>query len=276
MSTYLIGDVHGCYNELQEILLQVEFNPTVDNLWLTGDLVSRGPLSLEVLRLVRSLGNSMRMVLGNHEIHLLAVYAGIKQNKKIDRLTSIIEATDVELLINWLRHQPILQVDYNKKIVMTHAGIIPQWNLDTAIQRAHEIEDVLSGDNYQFFLKQMYSYSNTPSTWNYESKGIARLCFSINVFTRLRYCLPDGQLDMNCKEHPNKAPAELIPWFKLPRSISKEYSIIFGHWASLMGKGTPKGVYGLDTGCCWGGNLTLLRWEDKEFKYSPYNLKRSR
>ncbi|AIN47483.1 bis(5'-nucleosyl)-tetraphosphatase (symmetrical) ApaH [Candidatus Palibaumannia cicadellinicola] len=268
MSTYLIGDIHGCYYELQTILEQVNFNQFMDTLWLTGDLVARGPGSLEVLRLIRRLGDSVRIVLGNHDLHLLAVYAGIVRNKFKDRTTPLLEASDADDLINWLRYQPVLQVDNQKKLVMTHAGITPQWNIDTALQCAREVEAILRSDSYPLFLNTMYE--DMPNNWSQELSGLARLRFSTNVFTRMRYCFPNGQLDMICKDMPNKAPEPLRPWFTLPSPIAEKYSIVFGHWASLMGNGTPKGIYGLDTGCCWGGELTLLCWEDKKFIRIPY------
>lgn len=269
MSTYLIGDIHGCFDELKIILAQVEFNPALDTLWLTGDLVARGPDSLEVLRLVRSLGDSVRMVLGNHDLHLLAVYAGISRNKPKDRITPLLEAPDADELINWLRRQPVLQVNEEKKLVMAHAGITPQWDLATARQCAREVEAVLSSDSYPLFLDAMYG--DMPNNWSPELSGLARLRFSTNVFTRMRYCFPNGQLEMNCKDIPEKAPAPLRPWFALPGPVPECYSIIFGHWASLMGQGTPVNIYGLDTGCCWGRELTLLRWEDKTFTRVPSN-----
>lgn len=269
MSTYLIGDIHGCFDELKILLAQVEFNPALDTLWLTGDLVARGPGSLEVLRLVRSLGDSVHMVLGNHDLHLLAVYAGISRNKPKDRITPLLEAPDADELINWLRRQPVLQVDEEKKLVMAHAGITPQWDLATARQCAREVEAVLSSDSYPLFLDAMYG--DMPNNWSPELSGLARLRFSTNVFTRMRYCFPNGQLELNCKDIPERAPAPLRPWFALPGPVPECYSIIFGHWASLMGQGTPANIYGLDTGCCWGGELTLLRWEDKTFTRVPSN-----
>ncbi|OWF80410.1 bis(5'-nucleosyl)-tetraphosphatase (symmetrical) [Yersinia rohdei] len=263
MSTYLIGDVHGCLDELLALLAQVDFNPQQDTLWLTGDLVARGPASLDVLRYVRSLGPAVRMVLGNHDLHLLAVYAGISRNKPKDHITPLLEAPDADELINWLRRQPVLQVDDELKLIMAHAGITPQWDIETAKMCAREVESVLSSDSYPLFLDAMYG--DMPNNWSPNLTGLARLRFSTNALTRMRFCFPNGQLDMICKDTPENAPAPLKPWFELPRLVSPEYSIIFGHWASLEGKGIPEGIYGLDTGCCWGGDLTLLRWEDKRY-----------
>lgn len=261
MSTYLIGDVHGCYDELQSLLGQVAFDPQRDQLWLTGDLVARGPASLEVLRFVRSLGDSVKLVLGNHDLHLLAVYAGISRNKPKDRISTLLQADDADELINWLRRQPLLQVDEEKKLVMAHAGITPQWDIETARMCAREVESVLSSDTYPLFLDAMYG--DMPNNWSPELSGLARLRFSSNALTRMRFCFPNGQLDMISKETPESAPPPLKPWFNIPGPVSRDYTIVFGHWASLEGKGTPEGIIGLDTGCCWGGTLTMLRWEDK-------------
>jgi len=271
MSTYLIGDVHGCYEELRSLLHQVAFDPQVDQLWLTGDLVARGPASLEVLRYVRYLGDCVKMVLGNHDLHLLAVYAGISRNKPKDRITPLLEAPDADLLINWLRRQPLLQVDEEKKLVMAHAGITPQWDIETAKSCAREVESVLSSDTYPLFLDAMYG--DMPNNWTPELSGLARLRFSTNALTRMRYCFPNGQLDMIAKEAPDSAPPPLKPWFTIPGPVSNDYTIAFGHWASLEGKGTPEGILALDTGCCWGGTLTMLRWEDKRVFVQVSNRK---
>lgn len=273
MSTYLIGDVHGCINELKALLAQVEFNPQNDSLWLTGDLVARGPGSLEVLRFVRGLGDSVHIVLGNHDLHLLAIFVGISRNKPKDRLQPLLEANDADSLMNWLRQQPILQVDDDLGLVMVHAGITPQWDLETAKMCACEVEAMLSSDSYPLLLDAIYG--DMPNYWSGGLSGLARLRFSINVFTRMRYCFPNGQLEMICKDRPQNAPRPLKPWFALPSKVTEQgYSIIFGHWASLEGKGIPKGIYGLDTGCCWGGDLTMLRWEDKVWFSQPSNRRR--
>jgi len=269
MSTYLIGDVHGCYDELHSLLQQVTFDPEKDTLWLTGDLVARGPGSLEVLRYARALGNAVRIVLGNHDLHLLAVYAGISRNKPKDRITPLLEAPDADELINWLRRQPLLQVDEEKKLVMAHAGITPQWDIETAKMCAREVESVLSSDSYPLFLNAMYG--DMPNNWSPELTGLARLRFSTNALTRMRFCFPNGQLDMICKEAPDSAPPPLKPWFAIENPVARDYTIIFGHWASLEGKGTPDGIIALDTGCCWGGALTMLRWEDRQLFIQPSN-----
>lgn len=274
MSTYLIGDIHGCHDEMRDLLAQVEFDPVKDTLWLTGDLVARGPDSLQVLRYLRDLGDRVRTVLGNHDLHLLAVYAGISRNKPKDNLTPLLEAPDADELITWLRRQPLLQVDEDKKCVMAHAGITPQWDIETAKLCAHEVEAVLASDSYPLLLDNMYG--DMPNNWTPELRGLSRLRFSTNALTRMRYCFPNGQLDMICKDSPESAPPPLKPWFNLKGPILEDYTVIFGHWASLEGKGTPEGVIGLDTGCCWGGELTLLRWEDGQRFTQPSRQKPSK
>ncbi|VFP86537.1 Bis(5'-nucleosyl)-tetraphosphatase [symmetrical] [Candidatus Erwinia haradaeae] len=262
MSTYFIGDIHGCYNELQLLLAQVKFNPDTDQLWLTGDLVARGPNSLEVLRFVKRLGQCVKLVLGNHDLHLLAIYAGKRRNKPKDCLNTLLVSNDIRSLIDWLRCQPLVQIDEERKIIMSHAGITPQWDLNTARTCANEIALILSSNSYQLFLDEMYG--DFPNYWSPHLTGMARLRFITNALTRMRYCLPSGQLDMISKELPHRVMPSLKPWFGMPRNISKDYTIIFGHWAALAGRGVPKGVIALDTGCCWGGCLTMLRWSDKK------------
>ncbi|WWO98777.1 MAG: bis(5'-nucleosyl)-tetraphosphatase (symmetrical) ApaH [Candidatus Dasytiphilus stammeri] len=272
MSTYLIGDIHGCYKELCTLLDRVNFDPEKDTLWLTGDLVARGPDSLNVLRYVRSLGKAVRLVLGNHDLNLItSSNSYYNKTPNTNNFEAILQASDAHDLIYWLRHQPLLQIDEEKQLVMSHAGIYPQWDLETAKRCAGEVEAMLASDNYVNFLHGMYG--TMPNTWSTELKGIARLRFITNVFTRMRYCLPQGQLDMICKDPPSSAPAPLQPWFSIPNrflsSSDCDYTIIFGHWASLNGQGTPKRIIGLDTGCCWGGSLTMLCWEKQKWLVQP-------
>lgn len=263
MSTYFIGDIHGCFTELKALLAQVSFNKQVDQLWLTGDLVAYGPDSLKVLRFLYSLGPSVHMVLGNHDLHLMAIHAGISQNKPKECLNALLNAPDADDLINWLRHQPMLQVNNKLKIIMAHAGITPQWDITTAKICAREVEAVLRSNAHLLFLETMYA--DTPNTWTPALSGLARLRFSTNVLTRMRYCFPNGQIDMICKDAPSAVLTPLKPWFELPSLVDANYTLIFGHWASLVGQGTPKGIIGLDTGCRWGGKLTMLCWESRRY-----------
>lgn len=269
MATLLIGDLHGCYQELRAVLQLANFDPTRDTLWLTGDLVARGPDSLAVMRYLYTLGKTVHLVLGNHDLHLLAIYAGMSRQKPKDHLQALLEAPDADCLIHWLRHQPILQVNEQHKLVLAHAGITPQWDLATAIECAQEIEHILRSDRYPQLLNAMYG--DQPSRWMPTLTGMDRLRFSLNAFTRMRYCYPSGELDMYCKQAPNETPSPLLPWFSLPCQVTDAgYAIAFGHWASLQGQGTiPLALYPLDTGCCWGGALTLLRWEDQRYFIQP-------
>ena len=264
MSTYLIGDIHGCYKELRALLKQCNFNPKFDTLWLTGDLVARGPNSIDVLRYVKSLGKSVRLVLGNHDIHLLSIYADIQNNNKPTKyFASLFNAYDIDELMYWLRNQPLLQCDEEKKIMMCHAGITHKWDCLTTKKCAREIENSLTNDNnYKIFLKEMHG--DMPNNWTEKLTGFARLRFIINVLTRMRFCFLNGELNLIYKGKPNST-LPLKPWFEFTIPVAKKYTIIFGHWSLLKGQGIPKGIIGLDTGCCWGNKLTMLHWEEKRF-----------
>ncbi|BAP58788.1 bis(5'-nucleosyl)-tetraphosphatase (symmetrical) ApaH [Candidatus Tachikawaea gelatinosa] len=263
MSTYLIGDIHGCYDELCLLLEKVKFDPIKDSLWLTGDLVTRGLKSLQVLRYIKSLGNCIKLVLGNNDLYLIAIYAGIYNCKPKDYLTDLLKSEDIDELVNWLRKQPFLQIDKEKKIIMSHAGIAPQWDIENAFICANELRKVLSSNNYKLHLQMLYE-KNSCSYKNL--MGLSKLRFSINAFTKMRYCFLDGTLDMHFKDKPSNAPFYLKPWFNLiNKEIIANYTIFFGHWASLEGKGTPNKIIGLDTGCCWGKYLTLFFWEKNKF-----------
>ncbi|MBK4764753.1 MAG: bis(5'-nucleosyl)-tetraphosphatase (symmetrical) [Pantoea sp. Brub] len=264
MSTYLIGDIHGCYNELMTLLNYVNFNPNNDVLWLTGDLVEKGPDSLSVLRYVKSINKNIRLVLGNHDLNLLASYSGIFHKKPKISLNTILKAKDIDEIIYWLRCQPLLQIDEEKKIIMVHAGITPQWDLNTAKTCAKEIENILSSDNYKLFLNSMYG--DMPNDWNENLTDSSRLRFSVNVLTRMRYCFNNGRLANFYEKKLDSGISKILkPWFNFKSQIHSEYTIIFGHWSALQGRGTPKNVIGLDTGCCWGGSLTLLDWEKNKY-----------
>ena len=261
MATYIVGDIQGCFDELQLLLEKAKFNPARDTIWFAGDLVARGPKSLETLRFVKSLGESAVTVLGNHDLHLLAIYLGVHPMKKKDRTASIFNADDHEELFDWLRRQPLLAE--HPDFVMCHAGISPQWDLHQARSAAREIEDILLGDNWRELIEEMYS--NTPDQWDNKLIGIERYRYIINAFTRMRFCFPDGRLDMACKLPPNEVNHnELIPWFLLDSRVKFEKTILFGHWAALNGH-HGREVIGLDTGCVWGGELTMLRWEDQKY-----------
>ncbi|PJG85279.1 bis(5'-nucleosyl)-tetraphosphatase (symmetrical) ApaH [Conservatibacter flavescens] len=267
MATYIVGDLHGCFDELQLLLDKVNFNPSQDVLYCTGDLVARGNKSLECLRFIKSLAGSAKIVLGNHDLHLLATALGIKKIKARDRVDSIFASPDFHALIDWLRRQPLLIHNAEQNFVLAHAGISPDWDLATAKACATEVEQVLQFGNYYDLIENMYD--NHPERWSPDLQGIERLRYSINAFTRMRFCYWDHRLDFACKAPINQAPPELTAWFNLSNPLYKTTNIIFGHWASLVDSPTPENIYALDTGCVWGNRLTLLRWEDKHYFTQP-------
>jgi len=261
VSNYIIGDIQGCFDELECLLDQVHFSPIKDTLWFAGDLVARGPKSLETLRYVKSLGKMAQVVLGNHDLHLLSVGLGLHPIKSKDKTQPIFLAPDKAELLEWLRHQPILAE--HDEFVVCHAGISPQWTLSDARNSAREIEHMLQSDNWQWLIKNMYS--NLPNYWQKNLEKLERLRYSINAFTRMRFVHSDGSLDMECKLPPDQVNHNtLVPWFELVNRTAFEKTILFGHWAALNGLKNQH-VIGLDTGCVWGGKLTMLRWEDKTY-----------
>jgi bis(5'-nucleosyl)-tetraphosphatase (symmetrical) len=260
VATYIVGDIQGCFDELQQLLKRVVFSAQKDQLWLAGDLVARGPKSLETLRFVKSLGDSAKVVLGNHDLHLMAVSVGLKKVKVKDKTAAIFSAPDKDELLTWLSQQPLLAE--HDEFVMCHAGISPQWDLATARQCAREVESIIRSERLPWLLENMYS--NQPDLWDDSLQGLDRYRYTINAFTRMRFCFPDSRLDMNCKLPPQEVQEdELVPWFKLPQRINLEKTVLFGHWAALQGHINEQ-VIGLDTGCVWGGSLTMIRWEDKQ------------
>ncbi|WP_221075930.1 symmetrical bis(5'-nucleosyl)-tetraphosphatase [Agarivorans aestuarii] len=262
MATYFVGDIQGCLDELKALLKQCKFSAKKDQLWLAGDLVARGPKSLETLRFVKDLGSAAQVVLGNHDLHLLAVANGIHRAKRRDKLQDLLEAPDKEELLYWLRQQPLIKKHPHYDVVMVHAGIYPKWKVSKAIKLGKEVHKHLASDDYLSLLKNMYS--NEPAHWSDELVGYDRLRCIINVFTRMRYCFPDASLDFESKVPPNKnTNPNLKPWFEIPGKHLKETHIVFGHWAALMGKSKHDLVSGLDTGCVWGNHLSMLRWEDQ-------------
>lgn len=260
MSTYAIGDIQGCFEPFKRLLDRIQFNPVADTLWFTGDLVNRGPQSLEVLRYVKSLGSRHRIVLGNHDLHCLAVALDVRKPHTDDTLQAIMTAHDRDELMEWLRHQSLLVHDNN--YVMTHAGLAPNWTLEKAQTLAHEVEHVLRGKEIKHFLANMYG--NIPDRWHDDLEGIDRLRCIVNFLTRLRLCHRDGRMDFTYKGQLKDKPKDLMPWFDVVTRANKNNKIIFGHWAALEGKADVLNVYPLDTGCVWGGTLTAMRLEDEK------------
>ena len=258
MSTYVVGDIQGCFKPLRCLLEQVGFNPDRDQLWSVGDLVNRGPKSLKTLRFLYNMRDNFRMVLGNHDLHLLAVAAGAKPPGRLDTLDPILRAPDRETLIRWLHEQPLIHREQG--YTMVHAGIPPQWSVDEAEARAREVEQVLRGPDCVGFLRDMYG--NEPLVWSDDLTGTTRLRVITNYFTRMRFCTKKGKLDLVSKgPSPDCGINKVSAWFSHPNRKTIDDRILFGHWASLEGRTDNPNVIGLDTGCVWGGALSLYELE---------------
>jgi len=258
MAVYAIGDVQGCFNELQELVSYISFNPKKDQLWFVGDLVNRGPKSLETLRWVKSLGSAAVTVLGNHDLHLLAAYAGIKELSPTSSLNSVLKAKDIDELIDWLRQQPFMS--YSKKLdfAMLHAGLAPQWSIKEALRYAKEVETVLRSKNYKDFLNNMYG--DQPNQWDGRLKGWNRLRTITNFMTRVRYCTNQGVMSFTDKGPPGTQSARMKPWYEIASRKSQDTTIVFGHWSTL-GHVNDYNIIATDTGCLWGGQLTAIKIE---------------
>ena len=261
MATYAIGDVQGCFGSLMALLETLRFDPASDRLWFTGDLVNRGPRSLETLRFVRGLGDRAVTVLGNHDLHLLGVACGGRRLKAGDTLTDVLEAPDRGDLIAWLRRQPLLHRDADRGITMVHAGLPPQWTLDVAQACAAAVAAKLRGAGIKKLMRRMSD--NRCDTWSAALPYADQLGYMITCLTRLRYCDPSGRLELREKGPPGSQPAPYLPWFAVPGRLHASETVIFGHWASLGACSEP-GVHALDTGCVWGGALTALCLETRE------------
>ncbi|QUX90856.1 diadenosine tetraphosphatase [Marinomonas sp. A3A] len=262
MATYVIGDLQGCLTPLIQLLEQINYHPEQDKLWFAGDLINRGEESLETLRFIKSLGNNATIVLGNHDLHLLAVSHGYGKLKRGDTLAEILTAGDRDDLMDWLRHQPLFHYDEQLNTVMTHAGIPPCWDLKKAQTLAKEVEDKLKSDSVDDFFATMYG--NKPDQWSEDLTGLDRLRAITNYLTRMRFCDENSKLDLESKEGINTATKGYAPWFNYPTKVPKDCHIVFGHWAALEGKTQKERIHALDTGCVWGGSLTALRLEDRQ------------
>ena len=266
MSTYAIGDIQGCYSELQNLLNEINFDERRDDLWFAGDLVNKGPKSLQTLRFIKALGVNAKITLGNHDLHLLAVAKNIQPLLKKDTIQEILAADDVKELIDWLKSRPLLITDDNLNFTMVHAGLPPQWSLENAKEFAKECELILQSEKINKLLAEMYG--DTPNIWVNSLQDYAKQRFIINCFTRIRFCNSDGMLDFDAKVAPGKQNTSLIPWYSLPNRKTKDNKIIFGHWSTVH-IGNEKNfkqynVYPIDTGCLWGGRLTAMRLEDEK------------
>lgn len=271
MSTYAIGDVQGCFKELLQLLDKINFDETNDRLWFVGDLVNRGPESLNVLNFVINLGESAITVLGNHDLHLLALTEEVMDPKKHDTLAPIINSPDKQELIAWIRQQPLMHHDKELDFSMIHAGLPPQWGIDLALELASEVTQFLSGDDYLSFIKVMYG--DTPVLWDETLTGNDRLRFIVNCFTRIRYLNDKHELNFSEKGAPGSNDDRLFPWFTIDDRKSKNEKIIFGHWSTVhlgnIQDFSPYNVYPIDTGCLWDGDLTAMRLEDEKLFSVP-------
>ena len=256
MATFAIGDIQGCYDDLMRLLERLDFDPAEDSLWFVGDLVNRGPDSLNVLRFVKGLGDRAVCVLGNHDLHLLAVAAGTASMRKNDTLDAVLAAPERDEHLDWLRRRPMLHHDAVLGYTLVHAGLPPQWDLGQAQACAQELETVLRGPAYADFFRTMYG--DQPRRWRDDLSGAERLRFIVNCFTRLRYCSTEGDLDLKSKGAPGTQPEGSRPWFEIEGRASAGLHLLFGHWSTL-GEVRSHNVYPLDTGCVWGGRLSALR-----------------
>lgn len=261
MPDYAIGDVQGCFDALLRLLEAIDFDEKTDQLWFVGDLVNRGPQSLAVLRFIYSLPKAAHITLGNHDLHLLACLFAEKKTKNVDdSLDEILKASDGVELGHWLRNQPFLYYSKELEVVMCHAGIAPMWDLPMALRLANELQTVLSGEQYKDFLNHMYG--NEPNRWSPELSGYARLRTISNYFTRMRYC--DAKAALQLEYKGPHVPPSFYPWYEVPGRKAIKADIVFGHWASLLGKSPHPSIHPIDSGCFWGGDLTALRLQDKK------------
>ena len=259
MATYAIGDVQGCDDALQRLVEQIRFDPASDRLWFVGDLVNRGPDSLKVLRYIKSLGSSAVVVLGNHDLFLLAVAEGIATSRPEDTLQAILAAPDRDELLGWVRQQRLLYREH--PFVLVHAGLLPQWSIDDAEELAHEVEIGLRSPYYKHVLRALYPSKHLQ--WSSNLTGPARLATIIKILTRLRACSADGLMESSYSGPPDHIPAGFLPWFRIENRERRDTTIICGHWASL-GLYCEENLLAIDSGCVWGRQLTAMRLEDRE------------
>ena len=269
MATYVIGDIQGCMAAFEDLLRLVDFRAGHDRIWITGDLVNRGEDSIGVLRWCMAHDDSVVAILGNHDLHLLAVAEGYVPAHRHDTLNDILDAPDRKKVLKWLRHRPMLHREGDW--LMVHAGLLPEWTPDLAEALARELEDVLRNKGWKRFLKDMYG--NEPRQWDSGLAGQDRLRLIANAMTRMRYLHADGGMEYQHKCAPPDAPQELIPWYDMPGRKSRDARILFGHWSTL-GLLLRQDVIALDTGCLWGGSLSAFRLEDEQLFQVPCHARR--
>ena len=270
MATYAIGDIQGCYHAFMALLARLQFDAKRDKLWLVGDIINRGSGSLEVLRWCYQHQESLQIVLGNHDLHALAVVHNLKSAHRHDTLQASMDAADSDALFKWLRHQPLMISENN--YVMVHAGLLPAWSVNAALNYASEVEWALQADGYQHFLSNMYG--NFPNVWHENYVGSDRQRVIINAMTRMRICTPQGAMEFEFKGELQDVPAGYMPWFDAPARQSQEAKIICGHWSAL-GLQQRENVFALDTGCLWGGKLTAMCLETHEITQVNHDVRDS-
>lgn len=267
-STYAIGDIQGCYDSFRRLLDECRFDPAVDRLWLVGDLVNRGPRSLETVRHVKALGSAATTVLGNHDLYLLMVAEGVERRRgHDDTLDELLTAPDRDELLDWLRHLPLCHIE--GRYCMVHAGLLPAWNAIKARGLAAEVEKLLRGDGYQDTLAQMWG--SEPAEWSDDLGGWDRMRVIVNAMTRMRFCTPSGMMEFATKGELSAAPEGYIPWFQAPGRASADSVVIAGHWSALGLHITDKLLL-LDSGCLWGRHLTAVRLEDRQIFQVPCSV----
>jgi len=258
MALYLIGDVQGCDEALGRLLRKIDFSPSRDQLVLLGDLVNRGPDSLAVLRRVMRLGGAARCVLGNHDLHLLAIAHGVRPQHRKDTVTAVLEAPDRASLLEWLRSQPLALLDkvHGHELLMVHAGVLPSWTPPTTMSLAAEVGAMMASPQFNVFLTQMYG--DSPARWHDGLRGVDRLRAIVNVLTRLRFCTANDEMEFDTKDGAAAAPTGFFPWFDAPGRRTASATVAFGHWSTLGWLGRSD-VLSLDSGCVWGGHLSAVR-----------------
>lgn len=257
MAVYWIGDIQGCNAALGRLLEDVAFSPSRDQLIVLGDLVNRGPDSVGVLRRLMGWQGSVQCLLGNHDLHALAVTMGFGRTKRQDTLDSLVNAPDREALVDWLRQQHLAL--WSHGVLSVHAGVLPSWSLAQTLALADEVQAVLRGPEMPLFLAHMYG--NEPSAWRDDLAGLERWRVVVNAFTRLRFCTADGRMEFATKDNAARAPAGFMPWFDVPGRRTADITVAFGHWSTLGWQGRSD-VWSLDTGCVWGGCLSAMRQGD--------------
>jgi bis(5'-nucleosyl)-tetraphosphatase (symmetrical) len=261
MTVYAVGDVQGCYEPLQRLLQQVAFEPARDRLWFVGDLVNRGPSSLEVLRFARALGDAARLVLGNHDLHLIQIADGVRSPKAGDTLQAVLDAPDGADLIAWLRTMPLVYHEAELGYCMVHAGLPPQWDLTEALARAREAEGWIASAGWSAAEARSGARADIRA-WHPALAGAERMRTILDYFTRMRFCDANGRLELAANGPAEQPPVGYLPWFAHPARKTRAVRIVFGHWAALDGRAQADNVYALDTGCVWGRTLTFMRLPD--------------